>query len=360
MKILQIKTQRVTLPLAKPIGTAIHSIHSVGCVLVSLVSDEGLVGEGYLFTINAVRLRAFDEIVRSFAPLVEGQDADFIEAIWQNIWQSCNPIGQKGMTIGALSAIDTALWDLQGKALNKPLHRLFGACRSSVKTYASGGLWLSQNIDELTAEADQFIQQGFTSMKLRVGSNNWLDDIERATQLRNAVGPDIEILADANQSLTAKQAIHLGRALGELNIGWLEEPTPAHDLAGHAEVRAKLDMPIASGETEYTRFGMRDMINAKACDILMPDLQRMGGVTEFRKVAALAASFDIPISSHLFTEHSLAIAGSTLNCISVEHMPWFSELFNEEMELSGGELVVPERPGSGFTFNNDAIKQYSP
>ncbi|MFT5609279.1 MAG: L-alanine-DL-glutamate epimerase-like enolase superfamily enzyme [Parvicella sp.] len=358
MKIAQLNTQLIELPLDKPIGTAIHSIHSVGCVLVSLVSDEGLVGEGYLFTINAVRLKAFDETVRSFAPLVEGQDAEFIEAIWQNIWQSCNPIGQKGMTIGALSAIDTALWDLHGKALNKPLHRLFGACRSRIKTYASGGLWLSQSIDELTAEAQLFIAQGFKSMKLRLGSLDWRDDVQRAAKLREAVGPEIEILSDANQSLNAKQAIRLGRALEALDIGWLEEPTPAHDLVGHAEVRAKLDMPIASGETEYTRFGMRDMINAKACDILMPDLQRMGGLTEFRKVAALAASYDMPISSHIFTEHSLSIAGSAPNCISVEHMPWFAELFNEEMELIDGELVIPERPGCGFTFNPAAISKY--
>ncbi len=359
MKVTQLNTQLVEIPLEKPVGTAIHSIRSVGCVLVSVVSDKGIEGEGYLFTINAVRLKAFDEIVRSFAPLVVEQDADFIESIWQNIWQSCNPIGQKGMTISALSAIDTALWDLQGKALNKPLHRLFGACRTRVKTYASGGLWLSQSIDELAAEAERFVQQGFNSMKLRVGNADWRVDFERASKLREAVGPNIEILIDANQSLNAKQAIRLGRVLEELNIGWLEEPTPTHDLVGHAEVRAKLDLPIASGETEYTRYGMRDMINAKACDILMPDLQRIGGLTEFRKVAALAASYDIPISSHIFTEHSLAIAGSTPNCISVEHMPWFSELFNESLEISDGELLIPERPGSGFTFNSEAIKRFA-
>ncbi len=359
MKVKQLSTQLVNLPLDQSIGTAIHSIHSVGCVLVTVTSDEGLVGEGYAFTINAVRLKAFDEVIRSFAPLVEGRRADFIEGIWQDIWQSCNPIGQKGITIGALSAVDTALWDLHGKTLNQPLYRLFGACRERVDTYASGGLWLSQSIDELCSEAQQFVEQGFHSMKLRVGSSNWRDDVQRAKALREAVGEEIEILSDANQSLNPKQAIRLGRALQEHGIAWLEEPVPAHDLRGHAEVRDKLDLPIASGETEYTRFGMRDMIKARACDILMPDLQRMGGLTEFKKVAALAASFDMPISSHIFTEHSLAIAGSAPNCISVEHMPWFAPLFNEQLEMENGQLLMPQRAGSGFSFNPDTIKRYS-
>ena len=135
-------------------------------------------------------------------------------------------------------------------------------------------------------------------------------------------------------------------------------PVAAYNLQGHAEVRLKLDTPVASGETEYTRYGMRDMIKAQACDILMPDLQRIGGLSEMRKTAALAASFDIPISTHIFTEHSLSIAGSTANCMSVEHMPWFAPLFNEPINIEDGMIDIPRRPGCGFTFNTDALKRY--
>ncbi len=358
MHIRKLQTRLVNLPLAKPIRTAIHDMRSVGCVLVSVHSDQGLVGEGYCFTLNAVRLRAFAEVVNSFAPLVEGQPADCIEGIWQNIYQSLNPMGQKGITIGALAAVDTALWDLQGKALNKPLHRLFGACRTRIKTYASGGLWLSHSVDELVEEAEQFVEQGFTSMKIRLGKPDWRDDVARVKAVRDTIGANIELLGDANQGLTVKQALKLGRALEAFELGWLEEPVGAQDLHGHAEVRARLDIPIASGETEYTRYGMRAMLEARACDVLMPDLQRMGGLTEFRKVAALAASFDMPISTHIFTEQSLSIAGSAPNCISVEHMPWFAPLFNESMELVDGELLIPERPGTGFTFNEAVIERF--
>lgn len=357
MKITKLRTTPVHLPLEKPIKTAIHDIRSIGYLLLHLETDQGLVGESYLFTLNAVRLNVFDDMLKGLAHQVVGRDPHYVEAIWQAIWSEINPTGYKGVTISALSTIDTACWDLIGKAADKPLHHLFGACRDTVKTYASGGLWLSQTLDELLQEAQDFLDQGFRAMKLRIGKPKLHEDIERVKRLRDAVGPEIELMVDANQSFTPKQAIRLGRALEEFELAWMEEPVAAYDLEGHAEVRAKLDTPIASGESEYTRYGMRDMIKAKACDLLMPDLQRIGGLSEMRKTAALAASFDTPISTHIFTEHSLSIAGSAANCISVEHMPWSAPLFNETMAIHNGFITIPQRPGCGFTFNQAILKQ---
>ena len=358
MKISKVRTQLVEVPLDKPVSTAIHTLRSVGCVLLSLETDEGIEGEAYAFSIDAVRLKAFDEMIRSFDHQLIGKDPHYVEQIWQNIWSEINPIGHKGMSISALSTIDTACWDLIGKAANKPLHHIFGACRDSIKTYASGGLWLSQSIDELVAEAASFMDYGFRGMKIRIGSGDTRADVERVKAVRKAIGFDVELMADLNQALTAKQAIQLGRSLYEFQLTWIEEPVPAYDLAGHARVTAALDTPIASGETEYTRYGMQQMIDKKSCDILMPDLQRIGGLSEMRKVAAIASAHNMPISTHIFTEHSLCIAGSVTNCISVEHMPWFSSLFNEELELVNGDLLIPNRPGTGFTFNENAISKY--
>lgn len=354
MKITKLQTRLVNIPLDKPIRTAIHDMRSVGCVLVSVYTDQGLVGEGFCFSLNGVRLKAFDEVLKGYAPYVEGQDADFIEGIWESIYQSLNPMGQQGVTISALAALDTALWDLQGKALDKPLHRLWGACRNRVKTYASSGLWLSQSIDELVDEAQQFVDQGFRGMKIRVGQAQWRDDVERVKAVRETIGSDIELYADVNQALNPKQAIKLGQELEAFELAWLEEPVAANNLIAHAEVRNRLVTPIASGETVYTRYGIRAMIEAQACDVLMPDLQRMGGLSEMRKASALAASYDLPVSSHFFTEHSLCFAGSVANCISVEHISWFESLFNESMELVEGELVIPDRAGTGFTFRMPA------
>ncbi len=358
MKISKVETQLVNLPFVTPIKTAVHDMRSVGCCLLSLETDEGLVGEAYLFTLNAVRLKAFDEMVRGFDHLLLGRDPHYVSGIWDDIWKEINPSGHKGLTISALSTLDTACWDLIGKAANKPLHHLFGACRDRVPTYASGGLWLSQSIDSLQSEAQTFLDAGFTAMKIRLGTGDISLDVTRVQAVRDVVGPDIDLMVDINQGLTVKTAIRLGRELEAFNLVWIEEPVPAYDLDGHAKVTAALDTPIASGETEYTRFGIQAMIDKKACDILMPDLQRIGGLTEMRRVAALADAHNMSISTHIFTEQSLCIAGSSPNCMSVEHMPWFSSLFNEEMVIKDGLIEIPDRPGTGFTFNFKHLKDF--
>jgi L-alanine-DL-glutamate epimerase-like enolase superfamily enzyme len=358
MKITKFTTTLVDIPLEKRIKTAIHDMRSVGCVLLELQTDTGLVGESYVFSLNAVRLNVLNEVVQGFSHRVAGREPHFVNAIFNEMWNEMNTVGHKGYSVAALSAIDTACWDLIGKAADQPLHKIFGACRDRVKTYASGGLWLSQNIDELVIEAQDFIDQGFRSMKIRLGSPAVADDVRRVRAVREAIGPDIELLADANQGLNVKQAIRLGRELEQFDLGWFEEPVAYNDLKGHARVRAALDTPVASGETEYTRFGMKDILEAGAVDVLMPDLQRIGGLSEFRRAAAIASVYHIPVSSHIFTEQSICIAASEVNCISVEHMPWFSRLFNEPIEIEDGYIAVPDRPGLGFTFNHDAIAKF--
>lgn len=358
MKITRFGTTLVEIPFAQPIATSIHQMRSIGCVLLQLETDQGLVGESCVFTLNAVRLEALHEMLLGFAHRVEGEDPHRVTAIGQAMWHEMNPIGHKGFPIAALCAVDVACWDLVGKACGQPLHRLFGACRERVRTYASGGLWLSQSIDDCIEQAAGFIEAGFRAMKIRVGKPVIAEDVERVRALRAAIGADIELLADANQALSVKQAIRLGRELEEFDLAWFEEPVIYHDLQGMAEVRGALTTPVAAGETEYTRYGMRDMLAARAVDVLMPDLQRIGGYSEMRRACALAAAQDVPVSTHLFTEHSLCIAGAEPNCVSVEHMPWFAPLFNEAMELREGMIDLPDRPGTGFSLNPEAIRRY--
>lgn len=359
VKITSLTTTLVELPLPKPVGTAIHAIGSVGCVLVEVRTDDGVAGQGFVFTMNAARLRAFDETIRGLAHLVEGRDPHEAEGIWHDIWREINPTGRKGITVSALAAIDMACWDAAARAVELPLYKMFGACRDRVDTYASSGLWLSSSIDELQTEAAAFVQQGFRALKLRIGSPDVAADVRRVRAVREVIGPDVGLLVDANQAFTPKQAIRLGRELDGFGLVWFEEPVSADDLRGHADVRAALDTPIASGETEYSRYGMQAMIDTRAADVLMPDLQRIGGFSEFRKAAATAAANHVQVSSHFFTEYSLSIAGSTDNCVSVEHIDWFAPLFVEDLELFEGRLVVPSRPGTGFTFDPDAVRRFA-
>jgi L-alanine-DL-glutamate epimerase-like enolase superfamily enzyme len=358
MKVTKLRTMAVQVPLEKPIRTAIHHNNNAGCLLVMLETDAGITGEGLLFTINGKRLAMLDEMVRSLEPLIIGRDPQFTERFWREAWGDTNFVGQSGVPVFGIAAIDCALWDIKGKAAGLPIYRLLGAYRDRVPTYASGGLWLSMTIDELVAETEAFRAQGFRAMKMRLGSPDPDTDIERVRAVRAAIGPGIALMADANQGLTVDRAIRLGRRLEEFNLTWFEEPLPAYDHEGEARVAAALDTPIASGETEYTRYGFRRMLELKSADVLMPDLERVGGVSEFVKVAHMAQAYDVPVSSHIFSEMSVQILGALANANYLEHMPWLAPLYQEQLEVKDGDAIVPERPGWGFTFDMTAAERF--
>jgi L-alanine-DL-glutamate epimerase-like enolase superfamily enzyme len=234
---------------------------------------------------------------------------------------------------------------------------MLGGARDRVPAYHSGGLWLSYPERALIEEAQAFVAAGFKAMKMRLGNADPAVDIARVRAVRNAVGPDVKLMADANQGLNENQAIRLGRALEAFDLTWFEEPLPAWDVEGLARVAAALDTPIASGETEYTRYGFRRMLELRSADVLMPDLQRVGGVSEFMRVGHMAESHDVPVSSHLFPETSIQVLGALANASYLEYMPWFSALYNEKLEFDNGDALVPERPGFGFTFDTDYINR---
>ncbi len=358
MKITGLRTQHVKIPFEKPIRTAIHRVEYVACVLLQVDTDEGLVGEGLVWCMSTERLAVLDAMIHSLAHVVVGRDPHDHAALWDGMWADSNFFGHKGITLFGISAIDMALWDLVGKAHGLSLCRLLGQRRDRVRAYHSGGLWVSLSIDELQAEARDFLAQGYRAMKMRLGKPEVAEDIERVAAVREAIGPDVDLMADANQGFTVNHAIRMGRALEPYNLVWFEEPVQAYDLAGSARVAAEIDTPIASGETEYARYGFRDMLERQSADVLMPDLERVGGVTEFVKVAHMADAFDIPVSPHVYTEQSLQLCGALSNINYSEMMPWFGPLYNEARELVDGDLLVPDRPGLGFTFNPDAIGRY--
>jgi len=358
MKITGIRTMTVDAPLETPVVTAIHDIRSVGFVLVFVDTDAGVTGEGHLFSLPARHTAPLEAMTAGLGRSLVGENAHRVEGLWSKLWGEVNFLGHKGVSIFALSALDMALWDARGKALGQPVHRLLGSCRDSAPAYHSGGLWLSRSRDELAAEARDFLKQGFRAMKMRLGKPRWQEDVERAEAVRDAIGPDILLMADANQGLDAAHALRLGRALEPLNLGWFEEPVPAYDVAGHAALAAALDTPVATGETEYTRYGFRPLIEAKAADVLMPDLGRVGGVTEFVRVAHMAQAWDLPVSPHLYSEPSLQLCGALQNCAMLEYMPWSAPLFGEQIALKDGLAQIPDRPGLGFAFDLDALERY--
>ncbi len=360
MKITKLRTGVVHFPFDPPIDGGALQLRSADCVLVFLETDAGLVGEGLVFALNNQRLPVINEMVRSLEPLVLGLDPELGGSFSARAFRDIGFLGRSGVAVIGVAGVDNALWDLRGKAAGLNVARLIGACTAAVPAYHSGGLWIGRSIDELQREAAGFVAQGWRAMKMRIGKPRAEDDVARVRAVRETIGPDIGLMVDSNQQLTVPRAIRLGRMLEEFNLTWFEEPIPYHDHAGEAEIAAALDMPVASGETEYTSRGMFEMARQRSADILMPDLQRMGGPTEFLKAAHIAEAFNIPVSSHLFPEMSLALLAAVPNAICLEYMPWCEPAYRERITLDAqGRAVVPDRPGWGFGFDTEAIERYA-
>ncbi len=357
-RIASIRVHRLSVPLPRPLRTAIHNYTHVHTVVVEMRSDGGLTGSGYCFSFSARGARALALLVEDLIPCYEGKDPSGVVARFEAGWSAINFSGHAGLAAMALSALDTACWDLAARVAGLPLYRYLGGDRGRVPTYASEGLWIDYSIDELLAEAGRFLTQGHRAMKMRVGRPNWREDVERARRLREAIGPDIKLLADVNQGWDELTAIRAGRALDAVDLFWLEEPLPYEDLEGCARVAAALDLRIATGESDYGSLGMKRHLDLHAADVLMPDLQRMGGITEYGRAAALCRAYHQPVSSHLFMEASCHALAAAPNGLILEHMDWWQALYTEPLVVEDGHVLVPDRPGIGLDLSPGALLRF--
>lgn len=353
-RITSVSTKRVDLPLDIPVITPMHEIRSISCLLVTITTEDGTTGEGFAFCFGKERLLVIEAMVHALRPEIIGANALDPAALWDDIFKSQNFFGYAGIAVIGMTPIDVACWDIVGKTQDKPLAAIFGHTRERIPAYASGGLFLYTPTDALEAEAQRLLGQGFKAMKLRLGDLPVSQNIERVEAVRSAIGSEIGLMVDVNQGLSVADALTLGRALERFDLIWYEEPVATWDHHGHAELAANLNTPVASGETEYLRFGIRNMIERRSADILMPDLQRLGGFTDFLRSIEDIKSANLRYSPHLFTEHSLHLV--TGGCDIVEHMPWFAPLFREKLALDAdGMIEIPKRPGIGFTFDYDVL-----
>jgi L-alanine-DL-glutamate epimerase-like enolase superfamily enzyme len=359
MKITRLRTQVVQIPFDPPVGLGMATLRTSGLVLVSVESDQGVVGEGLVFTFNGQRLAVLEEMVRSFEPLLIGLDPHMSGTFTSRAWADLRNYGSAGISVMSLAGVECAILDLRAKLLDVNVSRLLGASRTAVPVYHSSELWVTLSIDQLQRAAAEHVRNGYRAMKMRlIGDIN--KDVERVGAVRQAIGPDIGLLADANQKLNVSQAIRLGRKLEEFNLIWLEEPVAPHDHEGEAEVAAALDTPIASAESVYTSKGIMEVLQHRSCDVLMPDLLRMGGPTEWLKAAHLAEAFNKPVSNHTYSEMSLALMVTVPNGIIMEYMPWVTPIYRERIELDKlGQAVVPNRPGWGFSFDPAVVKKFA-
>ncbi|HEX5795281.1 MAG TPA: mandelate racemase/muconate lactonizing enzyme family protein [Geminicoccaceae bacterium] len=373
----------VPIPEAKQHTTDFGRIASFDSALVRVETEDGLVGYGEAKAAvgsagsNAALVTCIEQ---ELAPLIQGEDARDISRLWDVMYNGSRAhfaiarghafpiLGRRGLAVAGLAGIDIALWDILGKSLGVPVWRLLGGRRQArMPAYASGG-WAPA--DRIAAELRSFIERGdFKAVKMRVGAGDGTlaHSIARVRAARDGLGDAIDIMCDAHGTWTVAEAKRFCREVAACNVGWLEEPVSADDKRGQAEIRAATDIPIASGESEFTRFDFRDLIELRAVDILQPDLSIAGGITEALRIEALASAHQLRFAPHLWGGaltfaaglHVAAVASSGFILeYSLGANPMLHELAHEGFPVVDGYVEIPERPGLGVTIDEDFVARH--
>jgi len=347
----------------------------VYAVLVKVTTDDGLYGLG---SVGVGSGAAVYIVQQHLAPLICGRNPFDLELLWETMYRSTLNYGRKGLVLEAISAIDIALWDIVGKATGQPVYNLLGGkTKDRIPVYGSR-LYASEDLDKLASRAADLVRQGFQGVKQRFGYGpraglaGMRKNLELVSVVRQAIGPTIELMADAYMGWDVPYAIRMIRMLEDagLNLRWVEEPVIPDDIDGYAKIRRSVRTPISGGEHEFTRYGMRDLIMKEAVDILQPDVNRVGGITEARKVWSMAAAHGVTIVPHAGQLHNYHLVISSFNSPMAEYFPHpadggvldedtlFYELFTGEPRAEGGFVSLSEAPGLGLELNADRIREW--
>jgi L-talarate/galactarate dehydratase len=359
MKITHVTTHHLRTPADNPLVVGLPApTDTREFALLELGTDQGLIGIGLSFfggSLTGTLRGAIDGL----AKLLIGDDPTQTEAIAAKLRRAAGSSGPGGIFTLALSAIDMACWDLKGKAVGQSVCALLGGLRDRVPTYASGALMRPHPIDYLAKAGPRLRDMGFRQMKMQCGSEPTVAaSVERVRTMREAIGPDVDLMCDINQLWSVNQAIEVGRRIEEYHLFWLEDPTAHDDFPGLARIADALTAPIAAGEYHYGIVPFRHMLEHRSIDVVMIDLLRAGGITQWMKIAGMAEAFNLPVVSHLIPEIHVHLIAAIPNGLTVEYMPWTLRLFEETPKIENGQLVVPDKPGLGLAFDRAAIKQY--
>jgi L-alanine-DL-glutamate epimerase-like enolase superfamily enzyme len=359
MKITHVTTRILSTPADNPLVVGLPAPSDTReFVTLELGTDQGLVGIGLTF-FGAALTPALKVAVDTLARLVIDDDPSNTEAIAAKLRRAAGSSGPGGIFSLALSAVDIACWDLKGKAAGKSVCALLGDLRDRVPTYASGALMRQHPVDYLAKAGPRLVDMGFRQMKMQCGSEPTVAaSVERVRVMREVIGPDIDLMCDINQLWSVHHAIDVGNRIADYHLFWLEDPTAHDDYPGLARIADALVTPIAAGEYHYGIAPFRHLLEAQSIDIVMIDLLRAGGITQWMKIAGMAEAFNLPVVSHLIPEIHVHLVAAIPNGLTVEYMPWTLRLYEEAPAIEDGRLVVPKKPGLGLAFDEDAIKRY--
>jgi mandelate racemase len=351
-----LRTVGVEVPMTYALGTSRGRITEAPLTLIDLETEEGVTGRAYLWSYFREAMPAIASILRAVEERTKGERIA-PEELWEKLAERFALIGVQGIVRMAMSGFDVACWDALSTAAEVPLAKLVGAEPRPIPAYNSCGLGLMPT-DALADEAEKLLAGCFRAIKLRLGYPTLHEDLAAVRAVRERIPPNVSLMVDYNQALTFEEAQIRGRALDRENIAWLEEPIRHDDYAGAAALKRALNVPIQIGENFSLAADMRAALDAQACDCVMPDLERIGGVTGWQRAAALAAARSIPMSSHLYPEVSAHLLAATPTCHFLEYVDWADKIMQEPLRIVDGHALVPDRPGTGVVWDDRAVERY--
>ena len=357
LTIREVKTSAVEVPMMYPLGTSAATVRRASLLLIDLETEEGVTGRTYLFCYRASVPRAIDVVLRDAVALVKGETAAPFD-LAAKLGRRFALVGVASVVRMALSALDAAIWDALAVAAGLPLAALLGARPRPIPAYNSSGLGLTSP-EAAADEAEKLLAGGFRSVKLRLGHPTLEEDLAVTRAVRKRLPDAIELPVDYNQALTVTEAIRRGRALESEGIAWIEEPIRHDDYVGSAAIARALAVPLQIGENFNGPESMLEALGAAACDYVMPDAARIGGVTGWIQAAGIAAAHRIEMSSHMQPEISAHLLAATPTRHYLEYFDWADAILEEPLQIVDGFARVPDRPGIGLTWRSEAVKALS-
>jgi mandelate racemase len=356
LQVRAIRATPVDVPMRHVLGTSQAVVRSAPLMLVDVETEAGITGHAYVFCYVPAAAPGIAAMLADIERRTKGKRVAPVE-LWAALSKGYTLIGVQGIVRMAMAAFDVACWDVLARAADVPLATLLGASPRPIRAYNSCGLGL-MGPEALKRETDELLEGGFQGVKLRLGYATLTEDLAAVKAVRERLPAGVALLVDYNQALTVDEAIARGRVLEREGVAWLEEPIRHDDYRGCARVADALAMPVQIGENFSQVYAMAEALDAGACDLVMPDLERIGGVTGWQRAAALAAARGVPMSSHLFPEVSSQLLAATPTAHWLEYVDWARPLLEQPLAIVEGLAQTPDRPGNGLEWNRDAVERY--
>ena len=358
LNVRRLRVRPVAVPMRLPLQTATGAVSIAPLVLIDLETTAGITGRSYLFAIGRQHLKPIVAICETMGELLQGDPVAPFE-IEKKLRQKHTLLGVHNIVLIAMAGIDMAAWDAYAQSLGQPLVRVLGGMPRPVRAYNSKGLGIMP-LKPLAKEAEGLVKEGFSAVKLRLGRTDAKDDVAALKAVKKAIGPGVTLMCDFNQGLSVNQAILRGRMLDdEGGLDWIEEPTRADDFDGNARIAAELATPVQIGENLMGPEQMAQALAAGACDYVMPDAQRIGGVTGWMRAAALAQGAGMEMSSHLFPEFSCHLLAVTPTCHWLEYVDWAEPILEQGVTIKDSHVITPSGPGVGMKWDEKAVRKYA-